>query len=304
MKPALFDHLTLPVIAAPMFLVSGPELVLACCRAGIVGSFPSANCRTPEEMEEWLCAIDAARPAPYAVNIILREKHHHDFEERMAALERHRVPIIITSVGDPSEMVPRVHAWGGIVLHDVVSLRHARKAAGAGVDGLILVCAGAGGHAGVQSPFALLPQVREFFDKTIVLAGAISDGRAVRAARVLGADLCYLGTRFVASAEARSSQEYRDMILAASADDIVYTNAISSVNASYLRASLVQAGLDPDNLPKPRGLWQPDLPEHIKAWRDVWSSGQGCGTIHDVPPVAELVRRLRAEYQAAAQLDD
>jgi nitronate monooxygenase len=221
------------------------------------------------------------------------------FEADLAALRRHKVPVVITSVGEPSPVVEVVHEYGGVVLHDVTTVRHARKAAEAGVDGLILVCAGAGGHAGSASPFALLPQVREFFDKTVVLAGAISDGRGIRAAQVLGADYAYMGTRFIATQESKARAPYKDMLVEEETHDVVYTDAFSGMSANYLRASIVKSGMDPANLPKPKGLWQPDLPEGVKAWRDIWSAGQGVGMIKDIPTVAELVERLSADYKAA-----
>jgi len=307
--PQQFEgRLTLPVIAAPMFIVSGPELVLAACRAGVIGTFPSLNCRTAADLEARLAQLDAAlaadaaagRPAaPYGVNLIC-----HRTNQRLAVdtdlVVRHRVPLVITSGGDPRSIVERVHGYGGVVLSDVTDARWARKAAGAGVDGLILVCAGAGGHAGIMNPFALLPEVREFFAGTVVLAGAISDGRAIRAAEVLGADLAYMGTRFIATAEANADARYRAMLIEGNADDLIYTDVFSGIPANMLRPSIRQFGLDPDRLPEKNALdISKELNVDVKAWRDIWTAGQGIVSIHDAPPVATMVARLRAEYDAA-----
>ena len=299
--PANLQGLALPVIAAPLFIVSGPELVIACCRAGIVGTFPSVNERTAEGLEARLERIkgelagaDAA--APFGVNLICHRTNQR-LASDLAIVSEHRVPVVITSAGDPRPVVERVKRHGATVLADVTDLKWARKAAEAGVDGLILVCAGAGGHAGVMNPFALLPQVREFFHGTVVLAGAISDGRAIRAAQVLGADLVYIGTRFIATAEANASARYKQMLLDAEATDLVYTDAFSGVPAMMLRESIRQFGLDPDRLPPKRALdISNELNVEVKAWRDIWSAGQGVGSIHDLPAASELVRRLRAEY--------
>ncbi len=309
--PAAFEgRLAVPVMAAPMFLTSGPELVIEACKAGVVGSFPALNQRNSQGFEDWLVEITSAlaefeaaqpgrRAAPFGVNLIV----HHTNPRLQADLEvcvRHEVPLVITSLGAVSELVDAVHGYGGLVFHDVTTLRHAQKAAGAGADGLILVCAGAGGHAGTLSPFALLPEVRQMFDKTVVLAGCISDGRGVAAAEVMGADLAYLGTRFICTKESLVKDANRRMILDANAADIVYTPAISGVPANYLRASLAAAGLDPDDLPTGKTM---DMASHgdpeKRAWRDIWSAGQGAGAIDDVPTTAELCRRLTQEYQAA-----
>jgi len=307
--PRQFDgRLVLPLIAAPMFIVSGVELVLAACRAGVVGTFPSLNCRTIDDLEARLTAIDDAlaadaaagrHPAPYGVNLIC-----HRTNRRLAAdtalVVRHEVPVVITSGGSPSGIVEQVHDYGGVVLSDVTDARWARKAAAAGVDGLILVCAGAGGHAGTMSPFALLPEVRAFFPGTIVLAGAISDGRAIRAAEVLGADMAYMGTRFIATEEANADARYRHMLIECTADDLIYTDVFSGIPANMLRPSIRQLGLDPDNLPAKNTLdISKELNVDVKAWRDIWTAGQGIATIHDTPSVATLVTRLRAEYEAA-----
>ena len=301
----VFSGLSVPVIAAPMFLVSGLPLVAACCAAGIVGSFPALNARSTAELDAMLDALDAQRAtpgtAPYAVNLTMRLRGSERFESDLAAVVRHRVPVVITSVGDPAGVVDVVHGYGGVVLHDVVSLRHARKAAEAGVDGLILVCAGAGGHSGRTTPFAFVPEVRAFFDGILVAAGGIASGAAVHAARVLGADLAYIGTRLIATEQAGADPDYKAMIVASSSDDVVHTPAFTGVPANFLAASIRRVGLDPQALPTPRGVWQPDLPDGLKAWRDVWSAGHGTGLVHDVPGVSEAVARLRAEYAASLE---
>jgi nitronate monooxygenase len=251
-----------------------------------------------------LGAAEPARPvAPFGVNLVMH-KTNTRLAEDLALVERYRVPLVITSVGQPTEAVERVHAYGGVVFHDVTNAKHAKKAAEAGVDGLILVAAGAGGHAGVLSPFAFLPEVRDWFAGTLILAGAISTGRAVRAAQVLGADLAYMGTRFIATREAHAAEGYKQMIVAGAAGDVVYTQAFSGVPANYMRASIAANGIDPDNIqPKPPGT-PPDLlgtgGTGPKPWKDIWSAGHGIGQIADVPDVATLVARLVAEYRAAA----
>jgi nitronate monooxygenase len=313
----LRGKLALPAIGAPLFIVSGPELVIAQCKAGIIGAFPALNARPKEMLEEWILRIKAelaaeqrAHPenpvAPFAVNQIVHasnDRLEHDIE----ICVKHEVPIMITSLRPPAEVVRAAHAYGGIVLHDVISLRHAEKAAEQGVDGLILVCAGAGGHAGMLSPFALLPEVRRFFPGTIALAGAIATGKAILAAQALGADLAYIGTRFIATREANAKDEYKAMIVAAQASDIVYTNLFTGVHGNYLKPSIAAAGLDPENLPvadKSRMNFGSGGSMKTKAWRDIWGSGQGVGSIADVPAVAELVARLKLEYrQALAELD-
>jgi nitronate monooxygenase len=312
--PELFENrLTLPAIAAPMFLVSGPEMVIETCKAGVVGSFPSLNARPAEAFAEWLDRIEGELAAatasnggpvaPYAVNLIIHRTNPR-FEPDLAVCIERKVPVVITSVGNPTDVVREIHAYGGIVLHDVTNVHHARKAAQAGVDGLILVCAGAGGHAGVQSPFALVPQVRAFWDGPLVLAGAISDGRAIRAALVLGADLVYMGTRFLATRESMASEEYKRMVVGSEARDLIYTDAFSGVNANYLRPSIERAGLDPDNLPTKGGADLAALGDASKrAWKDIWSAGQGVGSIADVPTVAELVARLAVEYRDAGAME-
>lgn len=290
--PAQLATLRLPVVAAPMFLVSGQELVIAACRAGILGSFPALNQRTTDGLDEWLTRIAAeVGDAPYAVNLIVHGSNTR-LHEDLAVIVRHRVPVVITSLGAVPELVDTIHGYGGIVLHDVTTLRHAKKAASAGVDGLVLVSGGAGGHAGTLNPFALLASVRPWFDGTIALAGSISTGTDVAAAVAAGADLAYMGTRFIATSESAAPEGYRDEIIAAGAADIVYTPAVSGIPANFLRSGLDAAGIDPAGPAAEH--------EDVKAWRDVWSAGHGVAAITDAPPVAELVDRLADEYRQAA----
>jgi nitronate monooxygenase len=300
-----------------MFIVSVPDLVIAQCKAGIVGGFPALNARPKELLEEWIVEIKTAlaefeatsgrKAAPFAVNQIVHGSNDR-LEHDVDVCVRQRVPIVITSLRPPAEVVRAVHGYGGIVLHDVISIRHAEKALEQGVDGLILVCAGAGGHAGALSPFALVSEVRRFYRGTVILSGAIANGRAILAAQVIGADLAYMGTRFIATREANARDDYKRMLVENAAKDIVYTNAISGVHGNYLRPSLVAAGLDPDNLPvgdKERMNFAAGRRNRPAAWKDIWGAGQGLGGIIDVPAVGELVDRLRCEYQAAArELDD
>lgn len=299
---ALQKGLKLPVIAAPMFLVSGPELVIASCKAGVIGTFPALNQRTTEGYSEWLDEIKAALgpdDAQYGVNIIV----HNTNPRVMADLEvtvRHKVPLVITSLGAVKDVVDAVHSYGGLVFHDVTTVRHAQKAAQAGVDGLILVCAGAGGHAGTWSPFALLNEVRQFFKGTILLSGCMSTGQDVATAMMLGADFAYLGTRFINTTESRAPDEYKDMIDEAHAADIVYTPAISGIPANFMSQSLIANGLDPKSLPdKTKVDLGKELDHEVKAWKSVWSAGQGVGSIDDVPTTAELVARLKREFDEA-----
>ena len=292
--PASLDgRLRLPVVAAPMFLVSGPELVIAACRAGVLGSFPALNQRTTDGLDEWLTRIAGeVGDAPYAVNLIVHPTNTR-LQEDLAVVIRHRVPVVITSLGAVPELVEAVHGYGGVVLHDVTTLRHARKAASAGVDGLVLVSAGAGGHAGTLTPCALLASVREWFPGTTARAGSLSTGGDVAAAVAAGADLAYMGTRFIATAESAAPDAYREQIVEAAAGDVVYTPAVSGIPANFLAASLEASGIDPAGPPAES--------EDVKAWRDVWSAGHGVAAINDVPPVAELVDRLEGEYRRAAE---
>jgi nitronate monooxygenase len=304
--PPVLQRLKLPVIGAPMFIAGNPKLVLEQCKAGIVGSFPALNARPKEALDAWLTEIEqalAGNPdaAPYAVNQIVH-KSNDRLEHDLEVCIRHRVPITITSLRAPNDVIPAIHAYGGIVLHDVINVRHAEKALEAGVDGLILVCAGAGGHAGMLSPFALVGEVRRFFDGPIVLSGAIATGDAILAALAAGADLAYIGTRFLATPEASVPERYKEEILKAAASDIVYTDLFSGVNGNYLKHSVIAAGFDPLNLPKsdPKKMnFGSAGGAEKKVWRDIWSAGQGVGQIEAVLPVAEVVAKLAAEYTAA-----
>ena len=305
--------LSIPVIGSPLFLCSGPELVIAQCKAGIVGSFPALNARPQSVLDEWIIRIkeelaqakldNPERPiAPFAVNQIC----HASNDRLMADMEscvRHEVPIIITSLRPPEEIVTAAHSYGGLVYHDVISVKHAKKAVEQGVDGLILVCSGAGGHAGTLSPFALVREVREFFDGTIILSGAISSGSAVASSQALGADLAYMGTRFIATQEANAEQTYKEMLVESAADDIVYSSLFTGVAGNYLKGSIKNAGLDPNNLPdadKSSMNFGSGGNTDAKAWKDIWGSGQGIGSIKDSPTVQALVDQLKEEYLAAA----
>ena len=307
----LADQLVLPVIAAPMFIVSGPALVVASCAAGVIGSFPATNAnRADEGLAGWLLEIEAAAArgraagrfvAPHAVNIIVH-KSNANLDADIATVAEHRVPIVITSVGAPGDIAKEVHAYGGLVFHDVINMRHARKAVGAGVDGLILVSAGGGGHAGTINPFALVTEARAAFEVPLILSGAISNGRGVRAARVLGADFAYLGTRFIATQEANADDDYKRMIFESGASDITYTPEFSGIPGSYLTKSILASGLDPADLALAGQKVERDYQsgrDRPKAWAVVKSAGQGVGAITDAPPVAELVARLKAEYDTA-----
>ena len=291
------DRLRLPAIAAPMFLVSGPDLVVETCRGGVVGTFPALNRRSTVGLDEWLAEIAERldeEAAPFGVNLIVHRSNPR-MEADLARIVAHRVPLVITSLGAVPEVVAAVRGYGGLVFHDVINRRHTEKAAAAGVDGLIAVAAGAGGHAGTLSPFALLREVREVFGGTLVLAGAIGDGAQVAAARMMGADLAYLGTRFIATREAMVAEGYKEMILGAGAADVLYTAAISGVSANFLRPSIEAAGLDPDDM-APRGAL--DLESEARAWSSVWSAGHGVGSIGDLPGARALCDRLVAEYRA------
>jgi len=307
--PAVLEgRLRVPVIGAPMFIVSGPELVIAQCKAGIVGSFPALNARPQDMLHDWLSRIEdevgafaEANPdlpvGPHAVNQIAHLSNDRLFAD-METCVRHQVPIIITSLRPPAEIVAAVHEYGGVVFHDVINLRHARKAIEQGVDGIITVCAGAGGHAGTTSPFALVKEVREIYDGTIILSGSMSMGNDVLAAQAIGADLAYIGTRFIATQEANAPIEYKEMIVASQSADIVYTSLFTGVHGSYLKGSIRKAGLDPENLAdadKSRMDFGGGASK-AKAWRDIWGAGQGVGSVHDIPSVEELVLRMEREY--------
>jgi nitronate monooxygenase len=308
----LQGRLRLPVVGAPMFIVSTPRLVLAQCKAGIIGSFPALNARPAAQLDDWLAEITGelaaysrANPrvkvAPFAVNQIVHSSNDR-LEHDVALCVKHRVPIIITSLRPPAEVVAAVHGYGGVVFHDVINLRHAEKAAAQGVDGIIAVCAGAGGHAGVLSPFALVKQIREIYPGTIILSGAMSTGADVLAAQALGADLAYLGTRFIAAEEGNASAEYKQMLIDSRGEDIVYTSLFSGVAGNYLRGSVARAGLDPDKLPeadKAKMNFGTGGNSELKAWRDIWSAGQSVSGIHDVETVEALVGGMEEEYEAA-----
>lgn len=308
---SLRASLRMPVVAAPMFLVSGPELVIASCRAGIVGSFPTTNARTIDEFEAWLDRITgelrllrdqqvAGATDVWAQNLIVHRTYER-LDAELALLQKYRPPVVITALGSPERVVDAVHDYGGLVIADVNSVELARKAAGAGVDGLALVAAGAGGHTGHMAGFAFVPAVREFFDGILILAGAIGDGRAVRAAEVLGADLCYMGTRFIPAGESIASDVYKQMIVDSRFSDLVLSNSFTGADAYYLRPSIVAAGLDPDGLTAKGAMDLSGSEQKVKAWKDIWSAGQGIGTIHKVEPVADIVDRLEQEYQAATK---
>jgi nitronate monooxygenase len=310
--PAPFDRLRLPVIGSPLFIISGPELVIAQCKAGIVGSFPALNARPSGVLDEWLHRITEElaahnrdhpdRPAaPYAVNQIVH-KSNNRLEEDMSVCAKWQVPMTITSLGAREDLNRAVHDWGGIVLHDVIDDRFARKAIEKGADGLIPVAAGAGGHAGTLSPFALMQEIREWFDGLVALSGAIACGRSVLAAQAMGADFAYIGTPWVATKEANAAQGYKDSVVAGRAGDIVYTNLFTGVHGNYLRPSIVAAGLDPENLPQsdPSKMnFGSGGNTEAKAWKDIWGSGQGIGAVTKVESVAERVDRLEAEYNHA-----
>lgn len=305
---SLRGQLSIPVICAPMFIISNPDLVIAQCKAGLLGSFPALNARPAEELEVWLTTIEtelaaaravdpSARIAPYAVNQIVHDSNsrlRHDID----VCVRHRVPVMITSLKAPHEVVEAAHQYGGLVFHDVINARHARKAIEAGVDGLILVASGAGGHAGALNPFALVAEVREFYDGPIALSGSITQGAQVLSAQAMGADFAYIGTRFIATTEARADAAYKQMLIDSHADDIVYSSLFTGVSGNYLRGSIERAGLDPNKLPE-GGKSAMDFDAAVsgaKAWRDIWGAGQGVGSIKDVVSTAEAAQRLVAEY--------
>ena len=309
------ETLRLPLIAAPLFLASGPELVLACCRAGIIGTLPAHNCRDGAGLASWLDTItsgladgdtEGRDAAPYGINLVVH-RSNEQLEEQLALIEKYRVPLVITSLGAASHVVDTVHGYGGIVFHDVISRRHAEKAAAAGVDGIVAVAAGAGGHTGGMNPFALLHEIRQVFDGLLILSGSLSTGGDIAAAQAMGADLAYMGTRFIASRECRADQAYKEMITAAEAADIVTTDSLTGVTANFLRPSLdageaaaVDAAVDAANLGDElqQGL---NGDNSRRPWRDIWSAGHGVGSIDDIPAVADLVMKLEAEYEAGLE---
>lgn len=310
----LKDSLTLPAFAAPMFLVSGPDLAIACCKAGIVGSLTRNHCRDTAELEEQLRTVSEALKrhadahpgaviGPLCVNIS-PNANADEFRENLEVCRRYGTQIIVTSVGDPTKNAPLVREYGMFHFHDATTIRFAEKAAAAGVDGIVCIGAGGGGHAGTISHLAFIPQVRAMFDGTVVMAGAISTGAAIRAAEVLGADLAYIGTRMIATQESAAPDEYKQMLVDGGVTEVTYTRGVNGMPASWLKASLRSIGLDPENLVIPEGRSIDHLPAGKTPWRDIWSGGQGIGLIHDLPPVAELVERLRREYVAACAVPD
>lgn len=299
----LQGRLKIPAIASPMFLASGPDLVVETCKAGMIGTFPALNQRTTEGYAAWLEQI-ASRldgvegAAPFGINLIVHRSNSR-VEADLAKTVEHKVPLVITSLGAVKDVVDAVHSYGGLVFHDVINARHAEKAAAAGVDGIISVACGAGGHAGTLNPFALISEIRSIWSGTLVLAGAINTGAQVLAARAMGADMAYLGTRFLATQEAMIEPDFKNMIVESDASDILYTPAISGVNANFLKPSIIRAGLDPDNLPAAGKM---NLDHEARAWKTVWSAGQGTGGIHDILPAGELVARLIREYDEARRM--
>ena len=307
--PPILKNLPLPIIAAPLFIVSNPKLVIAQCIAGVVGSMPSLNARPAELLDEWLAEITEllaawdrvhpdAKAAPYAINQIVH-KSNDRLEHDMQVCAKYKVPIVITSLGARTDINDAVHGWGGIVLHDIINNAHARKAIEKGADGLIAVAAGAGGHAGVKSPFALIQEIREWFDGPLALSGAISTGGAVLAAQAMGADFGYIGSAFIATTEARATDAYKQCIVDSNSDDIVYSNLFTGVHGNYLKPSVRNAGMDPDNLPESDPSKMNFGGDAKKAWKDIWGCGQGIGAVKAVLPTAELVARLKREYEAA-----
>jgi len=310
-KAPFIKDLSLPAIAAPMFLISGPRLVIECCKNGIVGTFPALNQRTSEGFEEWLIEIKTAlaafeketgkKAAPFGVNLIVHPTNPR-LEADIKLCVKHKVPLIITSLGAVSQVVDAIHSYGGLVFHDVIKKRHAQKAAGAGVDGLILVAAGAGGHAGTINPMTLVAEIKKFYDKTIILSGCISTGRDIASALQMGADLAYMGTRFINVEESKAPEEYRKMIVESGASDVVYTASISGVHANFLGASLKAAGITEEDLKKDAKIdFGKELDTEAKAWKTIWSAGQGVATIENVISVSELVNTLKSEFKSAIE---
>jgi nitronate monooxygenase len=309
--PPILQNLPLPIIGSPLFIISNPKLVIEQCKAGVVGSMPALNARPAEQLDEWLAEItetlaayNKANPdkpaAPFAINQIVH-KSNDRLEHDMALCAKYKVPIIITSLGAREDVNAAVHGWGGVVLHDIINNKFAKKAIEKGADGLIAVAAGAGGHAGVKSPFALIQEIREWFDGPLALSGSIASGDAVLAAQAMGADFAYIGSAFIATEEARAAEAYKQMIVASNSDDIVYSNLFTGVHGNYLRGSIEAAGMDPDNLPEGDVKTMNFGGGSAKAWKDIWGSGQGIGAIREVVPTRVLVERLAREYQAARQ---
>ncbi len=303
----LAEQMVLPIIVSPMFIISTPEMVLASCKAGVIGTFPTLNARTEEQLEEWFLEIKnehaklqdehtEKKVAPWGVNLIVHSTNHR-YESDLELIKKYQPPIVITSLGKPVNEVKIVHEYGGLVFSDVISIKHAKKAAEAGVDGLILVCNGAGGHGGTLNPFAFIAEVKQFWDGIIILAGCISNGQEILAAKTLGADFVYMGTRFIASLEAVTKDGYKEMLVESNANDIVYTDTFSGVNANYLVPSIKNAGLDPANLPRKSEMNVARKQNDAKAWKDIWSAGQGVGSIKDIQPIGTIIRTLQQEYE-------
>ena len=313
-NPKFFESLSLPVIAAPMFLISGPKLVIECCKNGIIGTFPALNQRTTEGFEQWIIEIKTAlkefesetgkKAAPFGVNLIVHQTNPR-VQADLAICIKHQVPLIITSLGAVPQLVGAVHSYGGMVFHDVIKKRHAEKAAEAGVDGLILVCAGAGGHAGTLNPMPFVAEIKKFFKKTILLSGCISNGRDVASALQMGADLAYMGTRFINTKESKAPEDYRKMIIESGANDIVYTAAISGVSANFLRPSLEAMGITEEMLSRPKkidfGNELSAMEKEAKAWSTIWSAGQGVTNISDNPSVEDLICSMKKEFKTAIE---
>ena len=307
--PTVLQNLPLPIIGSPLFIISNPKLVIEQCKAGIVGSMPALNARPAAQLEDWLAEITETlvahnkahpdkRAAPFAINQIVH-KSNDRLEHDMQMCAKYEVPIIITSLGARTDVNAAVHAWGGVVLHDVINNSFAKKAIEKGADGLITVAAGAGGHAGVKSPFALIQEIREWFDGPLALSGAIATGGAVLAARAMGADFAYIGSAFIATEEARAVEGYKQMIVESSSDDIIYSNLFTGVHGNYLLGSIRNAGLDPDKLPESDPSKMNFGGDAKKAWKDIWGCGQGIGAVKEVVPARALIARLRAEYEQA-----
>jgi nitronate monooxygenase len=297
------DHLRLPVIQAPMFLLSGPEMVIASCQAGIVGSLPSPNARTIQILDDWLSIITDAlanspKAAPWALNLVMHRSNLRRKEDLRLAV-KYRAPIVITALGSPSEAVDAVQSYGGKVYADVTTIEFARRAASAGVDGLALICCGAGGHTGQLSPFAFIDEVRQFFKGEIILSGAIANGRAVRAAQILGADYVYMGTRFIPTKESMAQPDYKAMVVSASGQDIITSDAVTGVKANWLKASLIQAGYDLNNMPPAADINFLEAAGDAKRWRDIWAAGQGVGSVNSQQSIAKVVDQLTNEYEAS-----
>ncbi|VAW10850.1 Dioxygenases related to 2-nitropropane dioxygenase [hydrothermal vent metagenome] len=310
-KAPFINDLSLPAVAAPMFLISGPKLVIECCKNGIVGTFPALNQRSSEGFEEWLIEIKAAlekfesetgkKAAPFGVNLIVHQTNPR-LEVDVKLCVKHKVPLVITSLGAVSQVVDAIHSYGGLVFHDIIKKRHAEKAKEAGVDGLILVAAGAGGHAGTLNPMSLIAEIKKFFDKTILLSGCISTGQDIASALQMGADLAYMGTRFINTDESKASDEYKKMIIESGAGDVVYTASISGVHANFLGASLRAAGITEEDLKKDTKIdFGKEMDTEAKAWKTIWSAGQGVTTIDDSVSVSELVNTLKSEFKTAIE---